>query len=65
MSICEDCDIFEFENHEVKPRVITIPTVINAFEAICKEVIKRSGEISSINYDKILKMANPESRVKI
>lgn len=33
VSIFEDCNIFEFENQKVKPRVITVPTVINAFEA--------------------------------
>ena len=61
VSICQDCDIFEFENHEVKPRVITLPTVINAFEAICK-VIKRSCEITSINYYEDVKMAHSESK---
>jgi len=51
----------EFENHEVKPRLITIPTVINAFEAIWK-VIKRLGEITSINYYEAVKMAYLESK---
>ena len=60
VSICEDCDRYEFEYLKVKPRIITIPTEINAFESICK-VIKRSDWNNSINYYEAVRMAYSES----
>lgn len=60
VSICEDCNMFEFENEKVKPRVITIPTQVYAFESICK-VIKRSGGNNSVNYYQVVRMAYSES----
>ena len=48
-SICEDCNKYELECLKVKPRIITVPTKVNAFEAICKG-IKRTRENNSVNY---------------
>ena len=60
VTICEDCDRYEFEYLKVKPRIITVPTEINAFESICK-VIKRSDWNNSIIYYEAVKMAYSES----
>ena len=60
VSICEDCNIFEFEYLKVKPRIITVPTKINAFESICK-VIKRRTSSNPINYYDAVRMAYLES----
>ena len=60
VSICEDCNEYEFEYLNVKPRIITVTTKINAFESICK-VIKRSGENNPINYYEAARIAFLES----
>ena len=58
--ICEDCNTYLFECLKVKPRIITVPTLISAFESICK-VIKTSGENNPINYYETVSMAYLES----
>ena len=45
VSICEDFDRYEFEYLKVKPRIITIPTEINAFESIRKVIKDQIGTI--------------------
>lgn len=60
VSICEDFDRYEFEYLKVKPRIITIPTEINAFESI-RKVIKRSDWNNPINYYEAVRMAYSES----
>lgn len=60
VSICEDCNTFEFEYLKVKPRIITVPTLANAFESICR-VIKRSSRNNSVNYYEVVRMAYSES----
>ncbi len=59
VSICEDCNVYEFECLKVKPRIITVPTLISAFESICR-IIKRSGD--NIDYYEAVKMAYFESK---